>query len=238
MPEALSTWAIVVAGGSGERLGADRPKAFVRFGDAPLLAASLLLFEEHDGIDGIVCVVPDGFEERTTLLAEDLALSKLAAAVVGGPSRAESVRNGLAEVPDRADFVLVHDAARPLATPELIDRVLDGLAGGADGAIPSLPVTDTVKRIEPGGLIVETVERSELVVVQTPQGFAVGALRNAYARLDPASIASATDCSSILELTNATPRVVCVEGERDNIKVTDAGDLARARELAKARKGA
>lgn len=234
MPEVLSTWAVVVAGGSGERLGADRAKAYVRFGERALLAASLELFEQHEAIDGIVCVVPEGYEERTTLLADDLALSKLAAAVAGGPTRALSVGIGLAELPDRASFVLVHDAARPLASAELVDRVLDGLAGGADGVVPGLPVTDTVKRVD-CGRVVETVDRRGLVGVQTPQGFVLRVLRDAYARLDDDAIARATDCSSILELAGGGGRIVWVDGERDNLKVTTPHDLDRARALLAAR---
>jgi 2-C-methyl-D-erythritol 4-phosphate cytidylyltransferase len=234
VPEVLSTWAVVVAGGAGERLGADRAKAYVRFGERTLLAASLELFEHHDAIDGIVCVVPEGYEERTTLLADDLALSKLAAAVVGGPTRARSVALGIAEVPDRASFVLVHDAARPLASPELIDRVLDGLAGGADGVVPGLPVVDTLKRVE-GGRIVDTVERGGLVGVQTPQGFVLEVLRDAYQRLDDEAIDRATDCSSIVELAGGGGRIVWVAGERDNLKVTTQHDLERARALLAAR---
>jgi 2-C-methyl-D-erythritol 4-phosphate cytidylyltransferase len=233
VPEVLSTWAVIVAGGSGDRLGADRPKAYVRFGGRTLLAASLELFERHDAIDGIVCVVPAGFEERTTLLADDLALSKLAAAVAGGSTRARSVRNGLEEVPYRATFVLVHDAARPLASPQLIDRVLDALANGAVGVVPGLPLTDTVKRIE-DGRVVGTVDRTGLVGVQTPQGFVVTALRAAYDGLDDDAIARATDCASIIELAGGGP-VVWVEGERDNLKVTTPDDLERARALRAAR---
>lgn len=231
----LSTWAVVVAGGAGRRLGADRPKAYVRLGEGTLLAASLELFEEHEAIDGMVCVVPDGYEEQTTLLADDIGLTKLAAAVVGGPTRAESVAAGLAELPDRAHFVLVHDAARPLASPELIDRVLEGLAGGAEGVIPGLPVTDTVKRVEPGGGIVETVDRASLVAVQTPQGFVLSVLREAHRRLDGPGRVAATDCASVVERAGLG-RIVWVPGERDNLKVTTAEDLRRARELASARR--
>jgi 2-C-methyl-D-erythritol 4-phosphate cytidylyltransferase len=97
----LPVWAVVVAAGSGERLGADRPKAFVRLGSRTLLAASLETLEEHPGIDGIVCVVPEGWEERTSLLVDDLCAGKIAAAVAGGRTRSESVARGLDEVPRR-----------------------------------------------------------------------------------------------------------------------------------------
>ena len=141
----LKTWAIVVAAGDGVRLAADRPKAFVKLGGRLLLSHSVELFEEHPAVDGVVLVVPEGWEEPATLLADDLAAGKVAAAVAGGATRAESVSRGLAAVPDDADLILVHDAARPFATPELLTAVLEAL-GHAQGAVPGVPVTETIKR--------------------------------------------------------------------------------------------
>jgi 2-C-methyl-D-erythritol 4-phosphate cytidylyltransferase len=226
---ALPVWAIVVAGGSGERLGADRPKAFAAFAGRTLLSASLEVLDEHPGIDGVICVVPDGWEERTSLLVDDLCADKIAAAVPGGASRAESVRNGLAEVPDAAAFVLVHDAARPLVSIALVDRVLLGLAAGHDGVVPALPLVDTVKRVA-NGAVVETLDRSSLVAVQTPQGFPADVLRRALAAAGD-ELASATDCSSLVE--RAGGRVVCVDGDPRNLKVTTRADLRRCEELAR-----
>jgi 2-C-methyl-D-erythritol 4-phosphate cytidylyltransferase len=226
---ALETWAIVVAAGSGERLGADRPKAFVKFGDRTLVAASLETFEEHDGIDGIVVAVPEGFETEMSLIADDLGAGKIAAAVTGGASRAQSVANALGCLPESAHFVLVHDAARPLVGEELIDRVMHGLAEGADGVVPALAVTDTVKRLRPDGSVAETFDRSTLRAVQTPQGFPVERLR---AAIDGAGerLAAATDCASLVEAAGG--RVICVEGDPGNFKVTTADDLQRALEVA------
>ena len=116
------------------------------------------MLDDHPALDGIVLVVPEGWEEPATLLADDLVAGKVAAAVAGGSTRAASVAAGLAAVPDDADLILVHDAARPFATPELVDRVLEAL-GQADGAVPGVPVTDTVKRVS-AGLVVETLDRS------------------------------------------------------------------------------
>ena len=172
---ALETWVIVVAAGAGERLGSDRPKAFVKFGERTLVAACLETFEFHEGIDGIVVAVPEGFETDMSLIADDIGAGKIAAAVPGGASRAESVANALACLPDSAHFVLVHDAARPLVDDALITRVMHGLAEGADGVVPALAVTDTVKRLGPDGTVSETFDRSSLRAVQTPQGFPVGA---------------------------------------------------------------
>jgi 2-C-methyl-D-erythritol 4-phosphate cytidylyltransferase len=225
--QSLPVWAVVVAAGSGERLGADRPKAYVRFAGRTLLAASLEVLEEHPAVDGIVVVVPEGWEERTSLLADDLCAGKIAAAVAGGATRAESVREGLEALPDSAAFVLVHDAARPLVSPDLVDRVLRGLAGGADGVVPALPLTDTVKRVD-GERVLETVDRSALVAVQTPQGFPVARLREAIERAG-GDLGAATDCASLVE--RAGGRVVHVEGDPENLKVTTKDDLRRAERL-------
>lgn len=224
---ALETWAIVVAAGSGERLGADRPKAFVKFGERTLVAACLEAFEDHDGIDGIVVAVPEGFETDMSLIADDLGAGKIAAAVAGGPSRAESVANALACLPDSAHFVLVHDAARPLVDEALIDRVMEGLAEGADGVVPALAVTDTVKLLGPEGAVIQTLERAALRAVQTPQGFPVERLRAAVAASE--RLADATDCASLVEAAGG--RVICVEGDPRNLKVTTPEDLARALEM-------
>jgi 2-C-methyl-D-erythritol 4-phosphate cytidylyltransferase len=225
MAELLTAWAIVVAAGDGTRLGADRPKAFVALGDRVLLAHSVSLLDDHDAIDGIVLVVPEGWEEPASLLADDLVAGKVAAAVAGGATRAESVAAGLAEVPDDADLILVHDAARPFASAELVSAVLEAL-GEADGAVPGVPVTDTIKHVR-GGRVVETPDRSELVAVQTPQAFVAGALRRAYGQ-SAEVIAAATDCASLVEASGGA--VAVVPGEPGNLKITTAPDLERARE--------
>jgi 2-C-methyl-D-erythritol 4-phosphate cytidylyltransferase len=219
----LRTWAIVVAAGDGARLGADRPKAFVKLGGRVLLSHSVELLDEHPAVDGVVLVVPEGWEEPATLLADDLAAGKVAAAVTGGATRADSVARGLAEVPDDADLILVHDAARPFASPALVTSVLEALAQ-AEGAVPGLPVTETVKRVQ-AGRVVETPQRSQLVAVQTPPAFPAEALREAYA-VSPDVLAAATDCASLLEAAGRT--VAVVAGEPGNFKITDADDLAAA----------
>ena len=224
MADLLTSWAIVVGAGDGRRLGEDRPKAFVGVGDEVMLARSVRMLDDHPALDGIVLVVPEGWEEPATLLADDLVAGKVSAAVTGGSTRAASVAAGLAAVPDDADLILVHDAARPFATPELVSRVLEAL-GQADAAVPGVPVTDTVKRVS-GGFVAETPDRSALVAAQTPQGFRAEVLRRAYAQ--PAEVlAGATDCASLVEATGG--RVAVVEGDPGNLKVTTPDDLAEAR---------
>jgi 2-C-methyl-D-erythritol 4-phosphate cytidylyltransferase/2-C-methyl-D-erythritol 2,4-cyclodiphosphate synthase len=216
----LQTWAIVVAGGAGTRLGSDRPKAFVKLCGRLLLTHSVEMLDDHPAVDGIILVVPEGWEEPATLLADDLAAGKVAAAVTGGRTRAESVAAGLAAVPANADLILVHDAARPFASPELVSRVLEGIFD-SDGAVPGLPLTDTVKRVA-DGRVVETLDRSQLVSVQTPQAFSAQALRSAFAGAG----ADATDCASLIERAGGS--VTVVAGERGNVKITDTEDLAAA----------
>jgi 2-C-methyl-D-erythritol 4-phosphate cytidylyltransferase len=214
----VSTWAIIVAAGSGDRLGADRPKAFARLADRPLLAESLERLDASDWVDGIVVAAPEGWEEPAILLAEELSAGKVAQAVTGGASRAESARLAMAEVPAEAVAVLVHDAARPLLPPEVIDRVLEPLGEGWQGVVPAIAVADTIKRVD-GEQVLETLVREGLVAAQTPQAFAADSLRAALA----GDIDHASDCASLVEARGG--RVKAVEGDPRLLKVTTAQDL-------------
>jgi 2-C-methyl-D-erythritol 4-phosphate cytidylyltransferase len=218
----VSVWAVLAAAGSGDRLGADRPKAFARLGDEPLLAQSLKRLDDSDWVDSIVMAAPPGWEEPAILLAEELGCSKVSACVTGGATRGESVAKALAEVPEDAAVVLVHDAARPLLSDEVIERVLTALDEGWDGALPALQLADTIKRVDGEGRVVETLDRDELRAVQTPQAFVASVLRAAYADGD---VAGASDCSSLVEARGG--RVKVVEGDPKLSKVTDAADLGR-----------
>jgi len=215
----VSVWAVLAAAGRGERLGSDRPKAFARLGGRPLLAESLERLEGSDWIDFIVIAAPAEWEEPAILLAEELGAAKVSSVVTGGASRSESVREAMAEVADDAAVVLVHDAARPFLHDEVIERVLAPLSEGWDGAVPGLPLSDTVKRVE-GDRVVETLSRGELAAVQTPQAFLTSILREAL-RDD---VANASDCASLVEARGG--RVKVVEGDRRLLKVTSPEDLA------------
>ena len=206
----------MAAAGSGERLGAEQPKAFVRLGELPMLAESLQRLEDSDWVDAIVVAAPPGWEEPAILLAEELGCGKVAACVTGGATRAESVRIGLAEVPDEALVVAVHDAARPFLVEEVLGRVLGALGEGWDGAVPALEIPDTVKRVD-GAQVVETVDRTGLVAVQTPQAFLAPALRRAV------ELGEGTDCASLVERSGG--RVTWVPGDRRLLKVTTRADL-------------
>jgi 2-C-methyl-D-erythritol 4-phosphate cytidylyltransferase len=213
----MSVWAIVAAAGRGDRLGADRPKAFVALGARVLLAESLARLEDSELIDAIVVAAPPGWEEPAILLAEELGAGKVVSVVSGGETRGASVAAALAEVGDDAEAVLVHDAARPLVTDAIIARLLAPLQEGWDGAVPGLSVPDTVKRVD-GGRVVETLQRDALVAVQTPQAFAAPALRAAYA-----TGVEATDCAALVEANGG--RVKVVEGDPRLVKITTAADL-------------
>ena len=200
-----TVWAIVVAAGTGDRFGG--PKQFEILSGRRVLDWSLDAARACS--DGVVAVLPPGRLDP--------------GAVAGGPTRSASVRAGLAAVPVEAEVILVHDAARPLAGHVLFLRVTEAVRAGADAAIPVVPVTDTVKRVE-GDRVVETLDRRALVAVQTPQAFAAGALRRAHA-----DAPEATDDAAVVEAAGG--RVVVVPGDRRNLKITDPDDLAVAAAL-------
>jgi 2-C-methyl-D-erythritol 4-phosphate cytidylyltransferase len=211
-------YSIVVAAGDGTRFGGR--KQLAELGGRTIVS---LAVEAVAGLsEGVVVVVPPDLAKRPRLL-EELELSAFAAKVVttpGGATRAASVRAGLACVPARCRFVLVHDAARPLASLELTGRVLRALGDGAVAVVPVLPVTDTIKRVE-DGCVVATIDRSQIVAVQTPQGFVADLLRRAHDG-EP----EATDDAGLVE--SLGERVAVVSGEQSNLKVTSREDLALA----------
>jgi 2-C-methyl-D-erythritol 4-phosphate cytidylyltransferase len=200
----VQTWAIVVAAGSGARFGG--AKQFRALGDSRLVDRAVETAAR--ACDGVVVVLPagTGWDGPT-----------VAATVTGGETRADSVRAGLAAVPDDVDVILVHDAARPLASDALFRAVSDAVRAGADGVVPGLPVSDTIKRVD-GDRVHETVPRDSLVAVQTPQGFRAAALRAAHADGE-----DGTDDAALVERAGGT--VVVVPGEPTNVKVTAPEDL-------------
>ena len=207
----MSVVGIVPAGGSGERLGADRPKAFVLLGGRPMVEWSLDALGEV--CDRVVVAVPPGHEE-----GEDT--------VVGGESRSQSVRNALAAAPE-ATVAVVHDAARPLVTADLVRRCVDSLGDGVDGAIAAARVSDTIKEAE-GGVVTRTLDRSRLWAIQTPQAFRAEALRRAL-DVPAETLAAATDDAMLVEAAGG--RVVVVEAPPENLKVTTRRDLELAEAL-------
>ena len=195
-------WVVVVAGGSGSRFGADKQYAEVagrRVIDWSVGTATAMA-------DGVVVVVPAGDVDREVPGAHRI--------VAGGSTRSASVRRGLDAVPADASLVLVHDAARPAASPALYQRVLDALAAGADGVVPGIPVTDSLRRRDG-----EAVDREAVVAVQTPQGFRADVLRAAHRSGEEAS-----DDATLVERAGGT--IVVVDGEATNTKLTHPHDIA------------
>jgi 2-C-methyl-D-erythritol 4-phosphate cytidylyltransferase len=220
----VSVWAVVAAGGSGERLGLDRPKAFAPLRGRPLLAESLERLDASDWIDAIVVAVPVGWQEPAILLAEEVGAGKVVTCVEGGGTRAESVRAAVSEIPMDVDVILVHDAARPLVDDSVVERVLRPLAEGWQGVVPALSLADTVKRVR-GEEVLETIDRGDLVAVQTPQAFLADTLRTALG----GDVAGATDCASLVEVAGGRVRIV--PGDPKLVKVTAPEDLELVEKL-------
>jgi 2-C-methyl-D-erythritol 4-phosphate cytidylyltransferase len=200
----VRTGSIVVAAGGGVRFGA--AKQFVKLGGVSVVERAVGVASE--ATDAVVVVVPAGSSWRPVAPVR---------AAIGGATRSASVRAGLATLPDDVDIVVVHDAARPLASRALFAAVVDAVRAGADGAIPVLPIVDTVKRVD-GDLVVGTVPRDDLVVVQTPQAFRADVLRRAHA-----TDAHGTDDAALVEAAGG--KVVTVPGDPRNVKLTVAYDL-------------
>ena len=206
VPHDGSVWTIVVAGGSGRRFGTRKQYELV----GPRRVVDHSMHTAAAAGDGVVLVVPE----------EDVAAE---GGVAGGETRSDSVRAGLAAVPADAEVICVHDAARPFASPDLYARVIAAVRAGADGAIPGVPVTDTIKIVDADRAVTATPDRSSLFAVQTPQAFRATALRAAHA-----GGGEATDDAALVE--QAGGRVVVVDGEPDNRKITLPDDLHWARQ--------
>jgi 2-C-methyl-D-erythritol 4-phosphate cytidylyltransferase len=216
--------ALIVAAGSGERLGAERPKAFVVVGGRRMLDWSVDALRAVSAVERIAVALPSGEEAPEGTVG-----------VPGGAARSDSVRAALGAVGD-GDPVLVHDAARPLAGPDLFERALSGLQdAGCDGAVAAAPVSDTIKEVDADRSVVSTLDRSRLWAVQTPQVFRREALERA---LDvPASVlAAATDDAWLVERSGGS--ICVVEAPRENLKVTTPVDLRLAEALLAGRKDA
>jgi len=208
-----------VAAGAGLRLGEVVPKAFVRVGPRTLLEHAAARLEP--AVRDLVVVAPSSH----VALAQELLSS--ATVVSGGPTRQESVSCGLAALPADVDLVLVHDAARSFVPPEVVERVVAALRGGADAAVPVVPVTDTIREQQAPGVLGATLDRTRLVAVQTPQGFLKDVLIEAHRAAQPGN---ACDDASLVEQLGV--KVVGVPGSELAFKITRPVDLVLARSVA------
>lgn len=226
----FNTIGIIVAGGSGQRFGSSTPKQFLPLGGRPMLLHTLQAFQAAQAVDAVCVVCPAGQEKTVESWLQPEGLEKVQWVVAGGQERQDSTRCGLQAIP-ACEYVLVHDGARPLVTPALIDTVVAGtIDKGA--AVPGLVVTETLKKVAEGGSVLATVDRDEYATIQTPQGFR-------YTMLVEALQEAATDdfygTDEAMLIERMGFPVSVVKGRRDNIKITDPADLEFAELILKER---
>jgi 2-C-methyl-D-erythritol 4-phosphate cytidylyltransferase len=223
----MKTVALVVAGGRGARMGGGIPKQFLRLGKLPLLVHALLVFQRSWWISQIVLVVPKGFGGRAEALVGKHRLGKVVRVIMGGKERQDSVLLGLRAVLPETDIVLIHDAARPGVTRNLVEGPIRRLLRKKEGVLVAIPVADTLKRVEKG-MVIATLDRSVLWRAQTPQVFPYPGILQAYERAEREGF-RATDDAAIYQWAGG--RVSIFPGEETNLKVTTRQDLRLARVL-------
>lgn len=218
--------AIIAAGGTGSRFGSADGKQLAQVAGEPLLVHTLRAFESCPAVDVIVVVAdPERVDEYRRVAVEVAGASKVTCVVAGGQSRRASVAAGLAQLPEGADMVAVHDGARAAVTCDVITRAFDALAAdpGLDGVVVGHPAFDTVKRVDRDASVIDTPDRAHLWIAQTPQVFRAAALRAAHEQAASEGF-DGTDDASLVERNGG--RVAMVEGPRWNLKVTVPEDVA------------
>jgi 2-C-methyl-D-erythritol 4-phosphate cytidylyltransferase len=214
---------VIVAGGSGSRVGGNELKQFRWVGGKPMLLHSVQAFQQRQDVAMVVCVLPKAFVGDPPPWLFQCDIDRLLISV-GGRERTESVANGLEDLPDEVGIVLIHDAARPFVSPDMIDRVVAEARCGR-GAVAALPVVDTIKEVDDAGRIVRTVDRARLWRAQTPQGFPREALERAYAQARAENLTT-TDDAGLFERLGLP--VTVVRGSERAMKITGEEDFARA----------
>jgi 2-C-methyl-D-erythritol 4-phosphate cytidylyltransferase len=228
--------AVVAAGGSGERFGGATGKQLAVIDGMPLLAHTLLAFDACPDVDVVVVVThPDRVDEYRRVAVEAAGVRKVIAVVAGGATRVQSVRAGLAALPEDVDLVAVHDGARAAITPATISAAFGMLASHADvdGVVVGHPSVDTIKEVDAGGRVIATPDRNRYWIAQTPQVFRAAALSRAYWRAGIAGY-EGTDDAALVEAVGGT--VMMVAGPRSNLKVTVPEDLDMLSALLSARR--
>ncbi|MGB8314421.1 MAG: bifunctional 2-C-methyl-D-erythritol 4-phosphate cytidylyltransferase/2-C-methyl-D-erythritol 2,4-cyclodiphosphate synthase [Aestuariivirga sp.] len=228
----MSIAVVIVAGGAGFRAGGELPKQYQLIGGRPVIWWTLKAFVEHPGVSYVQTVIGAGHE---TLFAQSTAGLDVANPVVGGPTRQESCRNGIAACSGKGFLkVLIHDAARPFVSADLISHIIAEL-DRSEGVIPGLPIADTVK-FAPGGLVERTVDRQGLWSVQTPQGFDMKAIHTAHTLAHEQNTQDLTDDAAVAERFGIKVRVIA--GRSENRKLTTAEDIREADQYVMARANA
>ncbi len=225
-------YAILLAAGSGRRMGSVLPKQFIDLAGRPMLVHALAAFERAEQVERVVLVTLADSVDRCRKVVREWGISKVTAVVTGGEQRQDSVAEGLRAVPEDAGVIVVHDGARPLVLPEQIDAVID-LAREKGSAVLGTPVTDTIKEID-NGRVLHTLDRSRLWRVQTPQAFRAPILHRAHEVAARCGY-TGTDDTSLLEQLNVP--VYVVTGREDNLKITAPEDLAMAESILRSRAG-
>jgi 2-C-methyl-D-erythritol 4-phosphate cytidylyltransferase len=227
----MSVGCVIPAAGRGERMGGGTPKALRTLAGATLLEHAVRAMAASRSVRNIVVAAPADRAHSMSVLMASLRLEPRIDVIVGGDTRSESVRRGVAALPPGCTTILVHDAARPLVPPDMVDRVVAAVEHGAPAVVPVVPVVDTIKQVDEAGRVVRTVDRSELRAAQTPQGFAAEVLRRALAAED----LDATDDTGIVERLGVP--VIVVPGHEEAMKVTRPIDLLLAEAIVRRRAG-
>lgn len=219
--------AIIVAGGKSERMGADVDKAFLSLGTKPVVVYSLTAFEKCRDVDEVILVVRRDRIEAARQMARMFGCNKVKKIVAGGGMRQQSVANGLAEISEESEITVVHDGARPCVTSDLISQTVASARLCGSG-IAAVKITDTVKSVDKGMVVSETVDRTKLWLVQTPQAFKTALLKKALALVEKKKL-KVTDESSAVQLVSDDVRLV--QASYSNIKITTVDDLVLAAAL-------
>ncbi len=227
----MSVGCVIPAAGRGERMGGGTPKALRTLAGATILEHAVRAIAQSRSVTDIVIAAPEDGAAAISAAMHSLRLDQHVAVVAGGGTRTESVARAVEALPPSCTTILIHDAARPLVPPEVIDRVIASVAAGAPAVVPVIPVVDTVKQVDEAGRVVRTVDRSQLRAAQTPQGFAADVLRAALAQ-DPAA---ATDDTGLVERLGVP--VIVVPGDEEAMKVTRPIDLLVAEAIVRRRSG-
>lgn len=226
--------AVVAAGGSGSRMGTAMPKQFMPLAGVPILLHSLRTLERARSVDAVILVVPASDRQRVLAeVIERYGIKKVRKIVAGGETRQQSVYRGLKETDPADEIVVVHDAARPLVTEDLIERSVEE-ARKTGGAIVAVPMKDTPKQVGPTGVIKRTMDRSELWLAQTPQTFRRAVLLEAYEKAEVERLQATDDAALVERLGHA---VGIVPGSWENLKITTTDDLVIAEAILAARAG-
>ncbi|PKL84550.1 MAG: 2-C-methyl-D-erythritol 4-phosphate cytidylyltransferase [Ignavibacteriae bacterium HGW-Ignavibacteriae-1] len=221
MKKVLKTTIIIPAGGIGKRFGADRPKQFIEFVGVPIIVQTIRLFDSIDEVESIVIPVHNEWYTFTKELVEKYSLSKVKDIIIGGTERQHSVHNALhTKSVEAADLILVHDAVRPFCSPKLVRTIIE-TAEETGAAIPAINARETVKEVSKKGMVVKTLDRSKLALIQTPQGYWNDIIRNAYDNAAKAGFIG-SDSAALVEFLGY--KVTVVEGEDSNIKITTPFD--------------